>query len=36
LDYFDGGDYENEDGNNSSMISMSSSMNEDKDGDAPF
>ena len=34
LDYFDGGDYENEDGNNSSMISMSSSMNEDKD--APF
>jgi len=36
LDYFDGGGYENEDGNNSSMISMSSSMNEDKDGDAPF
>ena len=36
LDYFDGEDYENEDGNNSSMISMSSSMNEDKDGDAPF
>ena len=36
LDYFGGGDYENEDGNNSSMISMSSSMNEDKDGDAPF
>ncbi len=36
LDYFDGGDYENEDGNNSSMISMSSSMNEDKDRDAPF
>jgi replicative DNA helicase len=36
LDYFDGGDYENEDGNNSSMISMSSSMNEDKDVDAPF
>ena len=36
LDYFDGGEYENEDGNNSSMISMSSSMNEDKDGDAPF
>ena len=36
LDYFDGGDYENEDGNNSSMISMSSSMNEDKDGDAPY
>ena len=36
LDYFDGGDYENEDGNNASMISMSSSMNEDKDVDAPF
>ncbi len=36
LDYFEGEDYENEDGNNSSMISMSSSMNEDKDGDAPF
>ena len=36
LDYFDGGDYENEDSNNSSMISMSSSMNEDKDRDAPF
>ena len=36
LDYFDGGDYENEDGNNSSMISMSSSMNEDKGVDAPF
>ena len=36
LDYFDGGDYENKDGNHSSMISMSSSMNEDKDGDAPF
>ena len=35
LDYFDGGDYENEDGNNSSMISMSSSMNEDK-MNAPF
>ena len=36
LDYFDIGDYENEDDNNASMISMSSSMNEDKDGDAPF
>ena len=36
LDYFDGGDYENEDANNASMISMSSSMNEDKDVDAPF
>ncbi len=33
LDYFDGGD--NEDGDNSSMLSMPSSMNEDS-GDAPF
>ena len=33
LDYFDGGD--NEDGDNSSMLSMPSSMNEDN-GDAPF
>jgi len=33
LDYFDGGD--NEDGDNSSMLSMPSSMNEEN-GDAPF
>lgn len=33
LDYFDGGDYE--DGDNSSMLSMPSSMNEDN-GNAPF
>jgi replicative DNA helicase len=35
LDYFDGGDNEDEDGDNSSMLSMPSSMNEDN-GDAPF
>ena len=35
LDYFDGGDYEDEDGDNSSMLSMPSSMNEDNE-DAPF
>jgi replicative DNA helicase len=34
LDYFDGGDFDDE-GDNSSIISMSSSMNEE-DGDAPF
>jgi replicative DNA helicase len=34
LDYFDGGDFDDE-GDNSSIISMSSSMNE-QDGDAPF
>jgi replicative DNA helicase len=36
LDYFDGSDFDDEGGDNSSMISMSSSMNEDNDGDAPF
>ncbi|MDB0027281.1 replicative DNA helicase [Flavobacteriales bacterium] len=35
LDYFDGGDYEDENGDNSSMLSMPSSMNEEN-GDAPF
>jgi len=35
LDYFDGGDNEDEDGDNSSMLSMPSSMNEEN-GDAPF
>ena len=35
LDYFDGGDNEDEDGDNSSMLSMPSSMNEDNE-DAPF
>ena len=35
LDYFDGSSFEDEEGDNSSMISMSSSMNEDS-GDAPF
>jgi len=36
LDYFDGSDFEDEAGDKSSMVSMSSSMNKDKDGDAPF
>jgi replicative DNA helicase len=36
LDYFDGSDFEDEGGDKSSMVSMSSSMNKDKDGDAPF
>jgi len=35
LDYFDGGDNEDEDGDNSSMLSMPSSMNEENE-DAPF
>jgi len=35
LDYFDGSGFDEDEGDNSSMISMSSRMNED-DGDAPF
>ncbi len=35
LDYFDGSDSDEGD-NKSSMVSMSSSMNKDSDGDAPF
>jgi len=35
LDYFDGGGFDDEDGDNSSMLSMSSSMNDEND-DAPF
>ncbi len=36
LDYFDGSDFDDEGGDKSSMVSMSSSMNKEKDGDAPF
>jgi len=37
LDYYDGVDgFDDEKDDNSSMISMSSSMNKDNDGDAPF
>jgi replicative DNA helicase len=36
LDYFDGSDFDDTESDNSSMVSMSSSMNKDNDGDDPF
>lgn len=37
LDYYDGvNSFDDENEDNSSMISMSSSMNEENEGDAPF